>query len=160
MSQPTWKLIAQLGDVNPTEYGGYFIYQDETGVYCEEGELLEIDESSGKGTVYRFILEKCTLTDGILSDNKFHPLHPAWFAKPESERSNRPQDNTYLKNVGDFCGKSVDVLTNLFCSEDAKQRAVAYREVGIYHGFNNLDSYPLQLTENEVKTRYATPSLI
>ena len=40
--QPKWKLIAQLGDVNPIDYGGYFIYEDETGVYPPEGEKLLI----------------------------------------------------------------------------------------------------------------------
>ena len=65
--QPKWKLIAQLGDVNPIDYGGYFIYEDETGVYPPEGEkLLIIDEDSDNSTweIRRFQLDKCKLIDG------------------------------------------------------------------------------------------------
>ena len=40
MSQPVWSCIANLGDVNPIDYGGYFVYIDTTGVYPPEAELL------------------------------------------------------------------------------------------------------------------------
>lgn len=76
--QPTWKLIANLGDVHPIDYGGYFVYVDETGTYEAEAELLEVPEDEDRTyRVYRFILDRCTLTNGVLSDNKFHPDHPA-----------------------------------------------------------------------------------
>ncbi len=156
MSQPKWKLIAQLGDANPLEYGGYFIYQDETGVYVEEGEvLLTPDEEDGEHIVSRFSLEKCTFINGILSDNKFHPDKPAWFAKPESERKERPQDTTYLSNVAEFVGLDYDDFVESFCSDDSRARALAYQAVGEYHGFANLDSDPLTLTRSEAFDRYA-----
>jgi hypothetical protein len=81
--QPVWKLLANLGDISPFDYGGYFVYLDETGMYPEEAELLELeneneeDEEKIRYTVRRFVLERCTLVDGVLSDNKFHPDHPA-----------------------------------------------------------------------------------
>lgn len=160
MSQPKWKLIANLGDASPLEYGGYFIYEDETGVYPPEAELLEVlnedepDEDRLKYRVYRFILEQCTLTDGILSDNKYHPLHPAWFAEPESERTNRPQDTTYLKNVADYIGSTLEEMQSMFCSNNPLDRATAYRAIGEYHGLENLDDYPLELTRTEAIERY------
>lgn len=40
--QPRWKLVAQLGDVHPIDYGGYFVYRDTTGVYEEEAEVLMV----------------------------------------------------------------------------------------------------------------------
>ena len=99
-------------------------------------------------------LDRCTFINGVLSDNTFHPDHAASWAKPEAERNARPQDTTYLKNIGDFIGIEVDELVDHFCSEDALKRAVAYRPVGDYHGFDNLDSYPLTMTHQEVKARY------
>jgi hypothetical protein len=157
-NQPKWKQIAQLGDTNPFDYGGYYIFKDETGVYPEEAELLELDDPDDEEstyTIYRFILEKCTFINGILSDNSSHPEHPAWFAHPESEREKRPQDTTYLSRVAGCMGMPVQELQRLFCSDDPKDRAFAYREVGTYHGLENLDSYPLtKLTRAEVEERY------
>lgn len=158
-NQPDWKCVANLGDRNPIDNGGYFVYVDQTGVYPPEAEWLEepedyLDNVFAMWTVYRFTLEPCTFVNGILSDNPFHPGHPAWFAKPESERTKRPQDTTYLKNICDCNSISMGDLVRLFCSEDPIERAIAWRAVGIYHGFDELDYYPLKLTEMEVRKRY------
>lgn len=170
--QPIWKLIAQLGDAQPITYGGYWIYEDTTGVYDPEGELLispEEWEKPQRWTIYRFSLERCTLTphpetgENILSDNKFHPLLSAWFAKEESMKKDRPQDTTYLSRAGASVGSTVEELQAMFCSEDIVTRAMAYQMVGGYHGFGNLDPDPLVFTEEkgregsgreEVETRY------
>ena len=89
------------------------------------------------------LIDRCTFLDGILSDNKFHPEHPAWFAKPESGRVNRPQDTTYLSNVADCIDETLEGLRNNLCSESAIDRAFAYQAIGNYHGFENLDTDPL-----------------
>lgn len=155
MSQPDWECIAQLGDADPIDHGGYWILRDKTGVYPEEAELLVVpDNEDGEYTIYRFTLEPCTYVNGVLSDNKFHPDHAAWWAGTEKERKFRPQDTTYLKNIADFIGMDVDELAGHFCSEDALQRATGYRAVGDYHGFDNLDNYPLTMKRREVKARY------
>ena len=155
MSQPDWECIAQLGDKNPIDHGGYWILRDTTGVYSEEAELLVVPEDEdGEYTIYRFTLERCTFINGVLSDNRFHPDKPAWWAKPEEERKARPQDTTYLRNLADFVGMEVEELADHLCSADALKRAVAYRAVGDYHGFENLDSYLLTMTRQEVKARY------
>lgn len=180
MSQPKWKLAGTVGDVNPVDYGGGFIFVDETGVYPPELELIEVDESAfsdepddepefdedgelindfdeleqansdkGKWTVYRFSLERCTYQNGILSDNKFHPDHAAWFAKPEAEKANRPQDTTYLSNVAGCNDVKVEQLIEWFCSEDVQERARAYMEIGSYHGYDSLDHDPLEFDSRE-----------
>lgn len=186
MSQPEWKFIANLGDVNPIDYGGFFVYVDQTGVYDPEVEVLELvegddddefdedDELVTEGNMVwetnRFSLEQFTyglikddkfvpLTElhpeGILSDNKFHPDHAVWFAKPEIQKLKRPQDGTYLS---DLC-KSNDMdqweLIEMFLSDDAVTRARAYREVMMYHGINNLDQYPIRWeSRKELEERY------
>lgn len=81
-NQPVWKLLANLGDVNPVDHGGLFVYQDLTGVYPEECEKL---------------------------------VSPA----------------------------------------DPIERARAYESIGDYHGFDNLDSYPLIFSNrSDVTARY------
>jgi hypothetical protein len=158
-NQPKWKLIARLGDANPIDHGGYFVYADETCVYAPEAELLEVEgeDAANKWTVYRFSLERCVYdhVNGILSDNKFHPNFAAWFAKPERERKERPQDTTYLSDVARSNGIETEQLIELFTSGSATERAHAYKMVGEYHGFDNLDQYPLIFTNrSEVEARY------
>jgi len=146
--QPEWKLIANLGDVHPVDHGGYFVYEDQTGVYPPEAELLiSPDTDEGNWIVYRFILEPCTFTNGILSDNKYHPDHKAWFADS-------------LQSIASFVDRSVDGLITSLTHGDVVDRAMAWREIGEYHGFENLDSYPLTFTDRaEVEKRYSNKAL-
>ena len=139
--QPRWKMLANLGDVNPVEYGGYFIYQDMTGVYPAEGEWLEAPGSDDDvWRVYRFILDKCTFVNGILSDNKYHPEHKAWFAD-------------YIPTIAEIVGESPEKVIANLCSEDPLHRAWVYREIGLYCGFENLDSYPRTYTKKSALPR-------
>ncbi len=152
--QPQWKLLANLGDVNPLDYGGYFVYRDETGVYPEEAELLELDSPDNDNsnyTVYRFILERCSFVNGVLSDNKFHPECSAWFANPDR----KGDKYTVLGDIASFTGQDASELIDDICSDDAIRRAMVWQSIGRYNGFDNLDSYPLKLTKEEAEARYA-----
>lgn len=140
-NQPDWKCIGQLGDENPLDYGGYWVLEDTTGVYPEEAEYLETNEEDGL-TAWRFILEKCTYENGVLSDNPFHKDYPAWFADD-------------LDDVASCCGTTADELRRKLCSDNALERAEAYRDIGNYFGMENLDQYPLHLSRREAKLRYA-----
>ena len=154
MSQPKWKLVANLGDVNPIDHGGYFVYEDETGVYPPEAELLEVEEDEDNGklswTISRFILEPCTFASPVkggqpvLSDNSYHPDYPAWFADD-------------LPGVASATDQSVETLRESFCSDDSCLRASAYRDVGgvVSFGFENFDEYPIRTrNRKEVVDRY------
>jgi len=154
--QPTWELIANLGDASPIDYGGYFIYRDTTGVYPEEGEKLFADEN-GDGervwTVHRFTLDRlkqiqvgetiCLVP--IRYDETWpHPVtsYDEWFHKD-------------LAGVAAFVGQSVQELRDAFCSDDPRVRAFAYEAIGDYHGWENLDGYPLTFeSREEVEARY------
>lgn len=141
---------------------------DDEDEFNDDGELVK--EGNEKWEVHRFILEPCTYgrvvngefqpldhyeDDGILSDNKFHPGHAAWFAKPESERKERPQDSTYLKNVADFIGMDVWELIQNFIGEDLRSKALAWKAVADYHGIANLDDYPITFdSRKEIEARY------
>ncbi len=142
--QPVWKFEAQLGDRNPIDYGGYWVLTDTTGVYPPEAELLvSPDSDDGQWTVYRFILEPCTFINGVLSENRYHPDYPVWFADE-------------LKAIADCQGIPLDNLIEMFTSDSAVERALAWRAVGDYEGFDNLDNYPLTITRrSEVEKRYS-----
>ena len=147
MSQPIWKCIAQLGDKNPLDYGGKWLFVD-TAVdhpYPPEVEVLEVpDEGDGNRTIYRYILEPCTWIDGVLSNNEFHPNHPAWFAKD-------------IGGVASTTGMTQEELVELLCSDDPIQRAHGYDAVVSYFGIDEFDQYPIQLTLDEVRLRYNDP---
>jgi len=147
MSQPNWKCIAQLGDENPVDYGGLWVFIDTTGVYAPEVEkLFAPDDDDGSWTVYRFILEPCSWINGVLSDNKFHPDKPAWFADPGE-----------LETLAAFAGFALESLIAMFTTGSIEERALAWDLVGQYHGHINLDQYPLQLSRKEAEARYAEP---
>ncbi len=172
---PNWECVAQLGDKNPFEHGGYYVFVDRNGVEEAQVEVLEVpdeemleeeeppeeeqdelwdhDENVVGHDIYRFDIPRCTYTDGILSDNQFHPYSSAWFANERDERN--PGSSSGIEHVARTCGMDPEELIEWFCSEDPVQRAEAYRAVGQYHGFNQLDSDPLlNLTLADLKERY------
>lgn len=138
------KLIANLGDVNPIDYGGFFVYDDgsvEVLEVPEDWDEEEHDPLDNYGTVYQSDIDRCTYVDGVLSDNPYHPDDPAWWAK----------DITALAAYGDT---TEEELIECFCSEDLVKRAVAYRILFYYYGRGNLDSFPLTLTKAACEWRY------
>jgi len=146
MSQPEWEFVANIGDATPIDYGGAFVFRDTTGVYAPELEVLQepCDDGPEKWTVHRFSLETCTYENGVLSDNKFHKDHAAWFASEDD-----------LASLASYTGQDVSQLIELFCSDDPMERAFAWQNVGQYWGYDNLDGYPLTLSRIEVLGRYS-----
>ena len=136
---PNWKIIQSLGDVDYVAHGGTLVYEDANKDYPAQAEVIVPGESGC--TVYRFILDRCTFIDGVLSDNKYHPESPAWFADG-------------LKDVCETHDADLDETIQNLCSEDPVARAVAYQMVGEFYGWENFDSYPLTLAKKEVKARY------
>jgi hypothetical protein len=144
--QPNWKFIANLGDASPLTDGGYFIYEDSTGIYPPEGERFDADSLE----VHRFSLDKCELYEGHIIPFGFgartdlpHPTsdYVEWF-------------DADLAGVASFAGITREDLAGWFASADIILRARAYELIGEYHGFENLDGYPLQLTRKEAAKRY------
>jgi hypothetical protein len=147
-NQPDWELIANLGDADPIEYGGVFVYRDRTGVYTEECEILEPNnagrtwEDPQSWTVYRFSLDRCTYRKPILSDNPYHPEIPAWFADD-------------MGNVANANGRSKLTMLQRLCSKNPLARASGYEMIGRYHGWENLDQDPITITDrSEIEERY------
>jgi hypothetical protein len=150
-NQPVWKLVANLGDANPLEYGGLFVLRDETGIY--HGEIVKIEPPSedfsdystdsnwsdaARWTVWRAVCEPCTYMDGILSDNRHHPGLAAWFADSAPA-------------LCDTMGCEESEFRRMITTGDDCERAHAWAMVGDYHGWNNLDGYPRKMTIEEAR---------
>jgi hypothetical protein len=139
-NQPKWAFVANLGDLNPLDHGGYLVYRDRTGVYPPEAVRIEPRDRSWY--VARFVLEPCTYQDGVLSDNPFHPDRPAWFAKD-------------LPAIGRFMGDDgPDGVIEDLCSEDPVQRALGYQAVGLYLGFHQFGDAEIVTGRVEMRRRY------
>lgn len=145
-NQPRWKFKCNLGDVDPLEHDGLFVYEDETGVYQPEMERLE-RLGDDNYLVYRVVLDRCAYVDGrhLVHDKDFAKAEPAkyieWFSRD-------------LKSVASFVGRKVAELITDLCSEDVQARALAYQDIYSYHGWENGDSEPLTLTREEAEARY------
>jgi hypothetical protein len=138
--QPVWKLLANLGDASPLEYGGLFVYIDTTGVYPPEMENVEPNDDD-TFEVHRMTLDRCTFVNGVLANNPYHPDLPAWFADS-------------LAGVAACVGSTEDELIGQLCSADPIERANGYRDLASYHGWANFDQYPIELTRPEAEARY------
>lgn len=158
-NQPVWKLRANLGDVSPLDYGGFFVYDDTTGVYPSEAELLEpeddsADEADMRYTVHRFALDQCKQAE----DEETHQVYliPARYdsAWPHAVSAYDEWFHQDLASVAQYVGSTLQEMRNQLCSDDPTVRANVYRAIGDYHGYANLDSYPLTLTRAEAETRY------
>lgn len=155
-NQPKWKRVAQLGDVNPVEYGGLFVYVDTTGVYPPEAEKLFAPDGDIKvWQSHRFVLENLKLVrDG---DNTY--LVPARFDEsglwPYPARHYDEWFHKDLASVADYISSDVEELRLAFISDDPRSRAWAWEAIGAYHGFDNLDSYPVTYTKrSELPARF------
>ena len=138
--QPTWNMIANIGDVDYVTYGGTLVYTDTTGVYSPEAEVIVPLDNTW--LVYRYILDRCTYVNGVLSDNKYHPEHPAWFADD-------------LASICETHGADLDDTIQQLCSNDPVERAFAYQMIGEYHGWENFDGYPMTfISLIDIEARY------
>ncbi len=138
MSQPKWKLAANLGDTDPAEHGGFLVWVDETGVYPPEMSVYEPfhlpDERNETlyWTVHELTLDRCTFVNGHLSDNIYRPEEvEAWFWRS-------------IPSVADSAGVSMTEVIRLLCSDDPVELADGYLSLGFHHGWHEFDNYPAQ----------------
>ncbi len=124
---------------------------DTTGVYDPELEVAQEleDEEESKFLLDRVCCPRLKVVDDCLVPFRYetswpHPLrnYVEWFADS-------------LGAVASYCGIPREVLRQNLCSEDALTRASAFEAIGSYHGYENLGSEPLTLTEDELNQRWA-----
>lgn len=144
-NQPKWKCIANLGDRNPVEHGGVFVYIDLTGVYCPEMEIWQPSDTKDEGNVYRVLLGECSLskTHGTLSDNQYHSDWNAWFTEEGS-----------VKHLADFTDQSEESLKRQFVGS-VIERANAWLVVFQYYGPQDSEERVLTFAQARRRYRYA-----
>ncbi len=176
-NQPEWKVTGQVGDVNPVEYSGGFIFEDTTSIYppemewfeaVQEGEpgfkvLMEYrdyyDENDPEnerrpeapvaGRMYRCMLDQLYLHEGHLICQD-----PARIDLPYPLTSYREWFDEDVESIAATCGISKEDLQERFCSTNPHKRAWAYRELAEQLGWANLDGYPVELNIVEAEERY------
>jgi hypothetical protein len=128
------KTLANLGDVNPLDHGGFLVRSD--------GEIVVIEpnDEDRKIEVYRFSNTLCyPIEGGGVSDNEFHKDHSAWF-------------DSGLDDVANSCDHK-DIEADL-CSKDPIVRARAYQSIIGHWGIHEFDQYPITLTRTECRRMY------
>ena len=140
MYEPQWRIIANLGDVDPIEYGGAFVFVDENEVADPQIEFWQEppeDDESEPWRIYRWDIPKCSIGDQGLSNSPYN--HPAWFAET-------------LPNIAECC--DFPDIADALCSDDILRRASAYLAIGRYHGERNFDDPPLELDRKGIEAHY------
>jgi len=164
-NNPDLKLVAQLGDSNPFDHGGQFVFIDKTGINSPFLEVLEISsgnteteyDKDGNVLIYGNMeweinhigLDQCIYVDGFLyvklsDDEDDLPDHPIWFSDK-------------IEIVAEFVGLKPIELIKKFCSENVVERAVAYKSVADCYGIINFDSHPHYVQERrDLEKRYCS----
>lgn len=112
MSQPKWKLIANIGDASPFEHGGQFIFKDLTGKYPPELEIIEpmpdhiTVDSKPCANVCRIVMEDLT-KDTLCNE---------FWGDPEE-----------IGAVAGFIGLDPDIFISYILGSDLVNRGVAWR---------------------------------
>jgi len=128
------RTLANLGDFNPLDHGGFLVRSD--------GEIVDIHprDEDNKIEVHRFSNTLCyPIEGGGVSDNEFHKNHPAWFSNG-------------LEDVAQSADHE-DIAEDL-CSDDPVVRARAYQSIIGHWGIIQFDQYPITLTRAECRKMY------
>jgi hypothetical protein len=96
-NQPSWKVIANLGDATPLEYGGAFLKVDETGVYCPE--LIVWDEPTVGNHPISW--------GGLESDPEASALEMAYEQSLKTD-DNECGETIYIKRLPDGLARVID----------------------------------------------------
>ena len=156
-----WKCKVNLGDVNPIDHGGYFVFVSDNPAHRPEAALLQEpadDETDACGDwasdaqwkLYRFELERMkvvTEDDGGTTHQYLVPLD--YDPKHGSASGYVPWFVDDLDQVASFIGSTTKDLKADLCSADPVDRAQAYRAVGDYWGFDSFDGYAVRLPHAE-----------
>jgi len=129
--------LGSIGDVNPIEYGGGFIFK------CKDPGrpphyLIEYtygEETDGKTlTLYRA---------DIPEGGEEFWRHFDWTSSPEN-----------IRQLSRSLDIEEDDLIALGTSQDPVKRAYAIWEIANYYGWHELDQYPIQVSPSELRRRW------
>lgn len=152
MSKP----LANLGDVDYIEHGGFFVFESTPpDLPCIE-ILVEPDEDGPQEWLsYLIEMEPHTytadgqdlptnFTSGILSDNQFHKSTAAWYA----------DDLESVAETTDYPNGVAGLRTDL-CSGKPEIQAGAYQALVSYYGPYEFDQSPEVFTQQQAEKLYS-----
>lgn len=123
--------VSNIGDVNPIEYGGGYVFKTEHGPVIEYTHGLEgaqnVDEDDEDATeleLYRVPVDK--------------PLDNSWV-----------NWNSVARTIG-----STAAELKRMARQNLTAKAAVYEAVAAHYGWHELDHYPLTLTVGELKERW------
>lgn len=139
--QPLWHCIGAIGDVDPVEHGGGFVFADRRRLYPAEVAFIEAPEDAlwdddgwsrdARWIVYRVPLERFGRREAARE----------WWAD-------------HLASVAMTVGETEERLLARVESEDPMDRAGFYEAVAATFGWGELDPYPLSMTRAGVRRRF------
>lgn len=137
MAEPQIKVIGNLGDATPLDYGGFIVYETKTGErksieaeYWPEPESRK--ERYGESQDY-YEIDRFTVEDDVLKDL-------SWVKDWDG--------------IAETMGTSEAEIKKLARSKNPLDRAEVYRMVGDYSGWENIDGYPITLSRKEMEERW------
>jgi hypothetical protein len=138
--------IGSIGDVNPIDYGGGYIFSapESGGPHLEYFDGLDSDERAERLSYDDDAEEKIDKLKVLLyrvdlgKDGKDFLSDHDWVDWDQIADSVGNDGSAYAP------GKL----------RTAQARALAVQDAAGYHGWNNFDSYPLELTVGELKARW------
>ena len=147
-------VIGQLGDVNPVDYGGGLVVRNDSlervqvvyfEVLWEEDPYEELDPGQPTPPPSRsisvFDIDKLAW-NGYGGWYSAKPLQDNYLPRHRSEYVEWFASSDAIKRMANAMGVYWLDLADMFCSDDPMERAKAYEEIGLFHGFGTLDTDP------------------
>lgn len=170
MSQPKWKYVGTVGDINPVANCGALVLVDTTGVYDAEVEAYlpnwaekfrdednkVVRDNNGDPEfevyVYRFDVPRHVVHEGVVVEVREYERLA--FRQSQGETLYSPWRLDKLDSIGETTDRTREEMIADLCSDDPIRRAdVFFNDICGYYGFEEFDSYPLLMTNTEAEAR-------
>jgi hypothetical protein len=121
-------VLYNLGDRSPLDYGGYLVRKITTPEHTSYDAIYwEEPLEDGTYEVYTFAIENDVAED------------LSWI------------DDSHWKAVADAVGITKHEILKVARSEDVRDRAWVYQDIGRHYGFENLDSSPQMYERSDME---------
>jgi hypothetical protein len=146
-SKTSARKLGSVGDVNPIDYGGGFIFSvpGGGGPHLEYFEGLDSDERA----------ERLSYDDD--AEEKIDKLKVQLYRVDLGKDAKdflSDHDWVEWEKVATSTGQDVSDYTNPTKLRSAQARALVIQDAAGHYGWNDFDSYPLELTVGELKKRW------
>jgi len=131
-------IVGNIGDVDPIQYGGGVVFEDEDGGYTLE-YVYGADSDEDYGWEQNPDYEHVVYRVGLESD---------------LDSFLRWNDWADLDAVADSVGATKDELLERARKGGAVGRAWLANEIAAHYGWQNLDEYPVKITERDLVKRW------